>query len=123
MFFRKGLEHGAAEAAQCGIAHRDHRRRTRQSVDDRKLADDVASADKGKDALVAGGRNHRDLEESVLDAKAVVGFGITGQEQRFAGDEPHQLGSGKQLCRKTPRQSRKQVHIFRLKAHTGRGSV
>src|SRR5262245_64364229 len=80
MCFCRGLERGAAEAAQCGIAHRDHRRRTRQSVDDRKLADDVASADEGKDALVAGVRNHRDLEESILDAIAVV-VGITGQDK------------------------------------------
>src|SRR5262249_55698623 len=119
MFFCKGLERDAAKAAQRGVTHRDHRRRARQSVDQRKLADDVASADEGKDALVTGVRNHRDLKEPVIDAIAVVA-GTTGQEQSFASDEPYQLGAGKQLSRKTSRQPRQQVHIFRLK---GRGSV
>jgi hypothetical protein len=121
MFFCKSLERGAAEAAQCGIAHRDHRRRTRQSVDQRKLADDVASADEGKDALVAGGRNHRDLEESVLDAIAVVAGirkGTTLCRRRAALDWHWQTALSKD-----PRQTRQQVHIFRLKAHTGRSSV
>ena len=73
MFFCKGLECNAAEEAQCGIAHRDRRRRARQPINDRKLPDDGAWAVKCEDALGAGVRKHRNFEESTLDAIAAVG--------------------------------------------------
>src|SRR6516165_11363428 len=47
MFFCKGLEVGPAEEAHRSIAHRRHGRRTRLPVNDRKLTDDGALAEKG----------------------------------------------------------------------------
>jgi hypothetical protein len=48
------------------------RRGTRQPVDYRKLTDDGAPAKEGQNPLRAGARNHRNLEESVLDAITAV---------------------------------------------------
>jgi hypothetical protein len=93
MLFPKGLEHSATEKAQCGIAHRHHRRRTRQPINNRKLTDDVASAEKSKNALGAGARNHRNLEESVLDAITAVAW-IAGPEQHPTGGKLDLLGVG-----------------------------
>jgi len=94
VFVCEGLERRAAEEAHCGITHRHHRRGTRQPINDRKLTDDGAPAEEGKNALGAGARNHRDLEESVLDAIAAVAR-IARPEQHSTGGEPHQLGAGK----------------------------
>ena len=53
MFFRKGVELGAAKSAQYRIAHCHDRRRTRQTIEDRKLAYNPAPADEGEDSLDA----------------------------------------------------------------------
>ena len=42
------------------------------SLYDSKLTDDRAPAEEGKDPFGAGARNHRNLEEPVLDAIAAV---------------------------------------------------
>jgi hypothetical protein len=72
MFFCEGLECGVAEKAHCSITHRHHRRRTRQPIEDRKLTNDGAPAEERKNALGAGARKHRNLQESILDAIAAV---------------------------------------------------
>src|SRR5581483_3195961 len=72
MFVGEILERGPAEKAQLRRPHRHHRRRTRQSVDERQLADDSSRTKKSENALGAGARHHRDLEQSVLDAVAAV---------------------------------------------------
>src|SRR6516162_10074549 len=72
MFFCKSLELGSAYRTKCGIVHRHHGCRTRQPVNHGKRTDNVARAEKLKDAPGAGARNHRSLEESVLDAMAAV---------------------------------------------------
>src|SRR6516164_2380640 len=105
MFFCKSLEVGPAEEAHLGSAHRHYCRRTRQPVNDRKLTDDGAPAEKGKDALSAGARNH-DLEQPVLDAIAAVVIGISRPEQNLTRGEPHQLCAAKQFRRETRWQSR-----------------
>jgi hypothetical protein len=93
MFFCERLERGVAEKAHCRITHRHYRRRARQPIEGRKLTDDGAPAEEGKNALSAGAPNHRNLEESVFDAITAVA-GIAGPEQHSAGGEPHQLGAG-----------------------------
>ena len=67
--------------------------KTRQPINDRKRTDDGASAEKRKNALGAGVRNHRTFEESVLDTIAAVA-GIAGPEQRLTGRKLHLLGVG-----------------------------
>src|SRR6516164_3023116 len=116
MSFCKRLEVSPAEEAHLGIAHRHYCRRTRLPVDDRKLSDDGAQAEKGKDALSTGARNNRDLEQTVLDAIAAV-IGSARPEQDLTRGEPHQLCVSKQLRRKRRRQSRQQTGVFRSKTH------
>ena len=94
MCFCERLERGVAEKVNCRITHRHHRRRTRQAVEGRKLTDDGALAEEGKNALGAGIRNHRNLEESVLDAITAIA-GIAGPEQHFTGGKPYQFGASK----------------------------
>ena len=103
MFFCKSLELGSAYRTKCGIAHRHHRCRTRQPVKDGKLTDNGARAEKLKDALGAGTRNHRNLEESVLDTIAAVG-GSAGPEQDSTRGEPYPVRVSKQFRRKIRRQ-------------------
>src|SRR6516225_7160127 len=117
MFFCKSLEVGPAEEAHLGSAHRHYCRRTRLPVNDRKLTDDGAPAEKGKDALSAGARNNRNLEQPVLDAIAAV-IGSARPEQGLTRGEPHQFCVAKQFRRETRRQSRQQTGIFRLKTHS-----
>jgi hypothetical protein len=69
MCFCERLERGVAEEARRRVTHRHHRRRTRQAVEGRKLTDDGASTEEGKNALGAGVRNHRNLKQSVFDAR------------------------------------------------------
>src|SRR6516164_9182719 len=97
MFFCKSLEVGPAEEAHLGSTHRHYCRRTRQPVNDRKLTDDGALAEKGKDALSSGARNNRDLKQPVLDAIAAVVIGSARAEQDLASGEPHQLCVAKQF--------------------------
>jgi hypothetical protein len=77
MFVCESFERALAEKAHCRITHRHYRRRTRQAIEDRKFTDDGAPAEEGKNALGAGVRNYRNLEEPVLDAVTVVA-GIAG---------------------------------------------
>src|SRR6516162_8362741 len=103
MFVCKSIELGSAYRTKRGIVHRHHRFRTRQPVNDRKLTDSVARGEKLKDALGAGTRNHRNLEESVLDTIAVV-CGSARPEQDLTRGEPYPVRVGKQLRRKIRRQ-------------------
>src|SRR5262249_54563634 len=92
---------------------RDRRHRTRQPINDRKLADDGAWAVKCEYALSAGVRKHSNFEESLLDAIAAVG-GIAGPEQRLTGREPQQVRISEYLARKTRRKARQLPMTFRL---------
>src|SRR6516165_90312 len=117
VFFRKGLERSAAQKAHYGFAHRHHGCRTRQPINNRKLADDSAPAEEGKDAFAARLRNDYNLEESVLDAIAAAAW-LPGPEQDLTRPESHQFGARKQLCRNIGRQPRQQTWIFRLEVHS-----
>src|SRR6516164_6311829 len=110
VFVCKSFKLGAAEKAHCGIAHCHHGCRTRQSVNDRKLSDDVAPAEKRKYALGAETRNHRNLEESVLDAIAAVA-GSAGPKQDLARGEPYPFRVGKKLRRNIRRQFGQQTKM------------
>jgi hypothetical protein len=80
MFFCEGVERGLAEKVHCGITHRHYRSRTRQPIEDRKLTNDGTPAEEGNNALGARAPNHRNFEESLLDAITAVP-GIAGPEQ------------------------------------------
>src|SRR6516162_7616620 len=103
MFFRKSLELGSAYRTKCGIAHRRHRRRTRQPINGGKLTDNGARAEKLEDALGAGTRNHRNLEEAVLHTIAAVS-GSARPEQDLTRGEPYPVRVSKQFRRKIGRQ-------------------
>src|SRR5580704_534693 len=79
VLFGEIVEGRAAQKRQRRTAHRHDRCRARQTVDDRQFADDRARAEEGEDALGAGARHHRDLEQPVFDAIAAVA--------RVAGEE------------------------------------
>ena len=117
MFFRKGVELGAAKSAQCRIAHGHDRRRTRQSIEDRKLTHNPASANEGEDSLGTGAGDHCHLKQTILDAIAAVPR-IVGEEQDLICGELHPRRAGKQISREVRRQSRQQLAGFLHKAHT-----
>src|SRR6516165_6204737 len=96
MFFCKILELGSAYRTKCGIAHCRYRCRTRQPVDGGKLTDNGAGAEKLKDALGARTRNHRNLEESVLNTIAAVS-GSARPEQDLTRGEPYPVRVSKQF--------------------------
>jgi hypothetical protein len=81
---------------------------SRPPVDHRKLTDDTARAKKGEDTLVAGTRNHCDLEKPVLNAVAAVAS-VASLEQHLVCGKPHRSSGCKQVCRKMVRQLRKQA--------------
>src|SRR3984957_550159 len=108
MFAGEILECGAADEAQLRITHGDHRGRTRQAVDNRQFADDGGGAEKGQNSLVAGARQHGDLEQSRLDAIAAVAD-IAGHEQRLVGGELYRRRRVEQVHREMTGQARKQA--------------
>ncbi len=108
MLVGEGLERGAADEGQFGIAHGRDRGRARQAVDGREFADDAARSDDGEDALGAGRRDHADLEQALLDAVAAVAR-IAGQEQHLVGGKLDRLGIGEQPRRELFRKDRKQI--------------
>src|SRR5215470_12084805 len=116
MFVGEFLERGAGKKAQLRRAHRHHRRRTRQSVDKRQFADDGAGAEKSEDALGAGPRHHRDLEQAILDAIAAVA-GVAGEEQDLFGFKPDRCRVAEQASRKMLGQSRQQAWIVARQSH------
>src|SRR6516164_4271955 len=122
MFVGEFLECGSAEKAQLCWPHRDHGGRSRQSVDKGQFADDGAGTEKSEDALGAGPRHHRDLEQSILDAIAAVA-GVVGEEQDLVGFKPDRRRVVEQACRKMLGQSRQQTRIVAGQSHgTSRGS-
>ena len=104
----EGLERRAADEGQFGIAHRRDRRRARQAVDGRKLADDGARPDDRQNPLGARRRDHADLEQALLDAVAAVAR-IAGEEQHLVGGELDRLGIGEQSRRELFRKDRQQI--------------
>jgi hypothetical protein len=96
MFFRKGVELGAAKSAQYRIAHGYDRRRTRQSIEDRKLTYNPAPADEGKYARY---RSRRPLSPADHPRRDSSCPRIVGEEQDLICGELHRLGAGKQISR------------------------
>ena len=116
----KCVELGIAEAvvlrAQGGVTYRHHRRRARQSVDDRQFAHNRALTEESENALGTGSRHHRDFEQSVLDAIAAIA-GIARQKQRRVGTELYRSSALEKRGRKMLGQLRQQAWTGTGKGH------
>ena len=82
------LERGAAKDEGLRRLEGDRRRRTRRSVEQRQLAEEIAPAEGGDDrALLAFGRRQDDLHRSALeDEQGIPGIALV--EDRLAAPEP-----------------------------------
>src|SRR5882724_7202537 len=115
---REGVERGAADEAQLGIAQRGDRGRARRSADHRELAHHGARPEHGENALAARRRHHADLEQTVVDAIADVAF-VAADEQNLVSRERRGAGLGEQAGEQPARERAEKIGGWRRLRHQG----
>jgi hypothetical protein len=102
------FECGTADETQLAIPQRRNRSRPRAPIDHGHVADKRTRPQYGKDALGAGGRDHADFEQALIQAVAAV-TRIAGKKEDLVGRQLDRLGIGEKAGRQPLRQVRQQI--------------